>query len=66
MLPKVFKGTGAGQETAVMDRHEEHALKEVDRISGAVDHLRGLLLAATRAELRAISKQRATEAHRSS
>jgi hypothetical protein len=36
-----------------MDRGEEHALKEVDRIAAAVAHLRALLLAARRAELRA-------------
>jgi hypothetical protein len=49
-----------------MDRHEEHALNEVDRIALAVEHLRDLLLAATRAELRANSKQRAGEASPSS
>jgi hypothetical protein len=42
-----------------MDRREEHALNEVDRIALAVEHLRDLLLAATKAELRAVSKQRA-------
>jgi len=41
-----------------MDRREEHALNEVDRIALAVEHLRDLLLAATKAELRAISKQK--------
>jgi hypothetical protein len=40
-----------------MDGREEHALNEVDRIALAVEHLRGLLLAATRADLRAMSKQ---------
>jgi hypothetical protein len=44
-----------------MDRREEHALNEVDRISLAVEHLRDLLLAAKEAELRAQSKQRAGE-----
>jgi hypothetical protein len=32
-------------------------LNEVDRIALAVEHLRDLLLAATRADLRAMSKQ---------
>jgi hypothetical protein len=45
-----------------MDRREEHALNEVDRIALAVEHLRNLLLAATNAELRANSKQRVAEA----
>jgi hypothetical protein len=45
-----------------MDRREENALNEVDRIALAVEHLRDLLLAATKAELRAISKQQAMEA----
>lgn len=44
-----------------MDRREEHALNEVDRIALAVEHLRDLLLAATRAELEALRKQPATE-----
>ena len=44
-----------------MDRREENALNEVDRIALAVEHLRDLLLAATKAELRAQSKQRAAE-----
>ena len=44
-----------------MDRREEHALNEVDRIALAVEHLRGLLLAATKADLRAMSKQPAVE-----
>jgi hypothetical protein len=45
-----------------MDRREENALNEVDRITVAVEHLRDLLLAARKAELRANSKQRAAEA----
>lgn len=46
-----------------MDRREEDALNEVDRIALAVEHLRDLLLAATKAELRAQnSKQRVAEA----
>lgn len=44
-----------------MDGREQHALKEVDRIALAVEHLRDLLFAATRADLRAIGKQRTTE-----
>jgi hypothetical protein len=36
-----------------MDGREERALNEVDRITVAVEHLRNLLLAATKAELRA-------------
>ena len=36
-----------------MDRREENVLNEVDRISVAVDYLRDLLIAATKAELRA-------------
>jgi hypothetical protein len=44
-----------------MDGREQHALNEVDRIALAVEHLRDLLLAATRADLRALGKQRATE-----
>ena len=43
-----------------MDGREQHALKEVDRIALAVEHLRDLLLAATRADLRALGKQRVT------
>jgi hypothetical protein len=45
-----------------MDRREEHALYEVDRIALAVEHLRDLLLAAKKAELQALRKQRAPEA----
>ena len=44
-----------------MDRREEHALNEVDRIALAVEHLRDLLHAATQADLRAMSKQQALE-----
>lgn len=44
-----------------MDRREEHALNEVDRIPSAVEHLRDLLFAATEAELRALRKQRVAE-----
>ena len=44
-----------------MDGREEHALNEVDRIALAVEHLRDLLLAATKADLRAINKQAAPE-----
>jgi len=44
-----------------MDGREQNALNEVDRIARAVEHLRDLLLAATRADLRAMEKQRATE-----
>jgi hypothetical protein len=44
-----------------MDGREQHALKEVDRIALAVEHLRDLLLAATRADLQAIRSQQATE-----
>ena len=40
-----------------MESREENALNEVDRISTAVDYLRDLLMAATEADLRAISKQ---------
>jgi hypothetical protein len=47
-----------------MDRREEKALNEVDRIALAVEHLRDLLHAATKAELRAMSKQRVPEAPR--
>ena len=39
-----------------MERPEEHALSEVDRIAVAVEHLRDLLVAATVAELRANGK----------
>ena len=45
-----------------MDRREEDALNDVDRIALAVQHLRDLLLAATRAELQATRKQRGAEA----
>jgi hypothetical protein len=45
-----------------MDGREQNALNEVDRITLAVDHLRDLLLAATRADLRAMSKQPTVEA----
>ena len=44
-----------------MDGCEQNALNEVDRITLAVEHLRDLLLAATRADLRAMSKQPAVE-----
>lgn len=44
-----------------MDRRGEHALNEVNRIASAVEHLRDLLLAATKAELRAIRKQQIVE-----
>ena len=44
-----------------MERREEDALTEVDRIAVAVDHLRDLLVAATEAELRANHKQRPEE-----
>ncbi|MGH9010363.1 MAG: hypothetical protein ACRDYF_11030 [Acidimicrobiia bacterium] len=37
-------------------------MNEVDRIALAVEHLRELLLAATKADLRAMRKQQATEA----
>lgn len=40
-----------------MESREENALTEVDRIETAVDSLRNLLIAATRADLRALSKQ---------
>ena len=39
-----------------MERREEHALNEVDRIAVAVEYLRDLLLAAKAAELRANGK----------
>ena len=42
---------------SVMESREENALNEVDRMATAVDHLRDLLMAATEADLRAISKQ---------
>jgi len=45
-----------------MDGREQNALKEVDRITRTVEQLRDLLLAATRADLRAMSKQPTTEA----
>ena len=44
-----------------MESREENALTEVDRITVAVDHLWDLLMAATEADLRAISKQPAAE-----
>jgi len=44
-----------------MEHREERALNEVDRIAVAVEYLRDLLVAATKADLRAISKQRSTE-----
>ena len=45
-----------------MERREEHALNEVDRIAVAVEYLRDLLIAATAAELRAKGKGLAAEA----
>jgi hypothetical protein len=45
-----------------MELREENALHEVDRIAVAVEYLRDLLIAATAAELRAISKQQPAEA----
>ena len=47
-----------------MDRPEEHALNEVGQIALAVEHLRDLLLAAAKAELRAIRKQPVAETPR--
>ena len=44
-----------------MDGREQNALNEVDRIARAVEHLRDLLLAATEADLRAMSKQPAVD-----
>jgi hypothetical protein len=44
-----------------MDGREKNALNEVDQITRAVEHLRNLLLAATKADLRAMSKQPAAE-----
>jgi len=44
-----------------MERREEHALNEVDRIAVAVQYLRDLLIAATAAELRAKGKGLAAE-----
>jgi len=44
-----------------MDGREQNALNEVDRITRAVEHLRDLLHAATKADLRAMSKQPAGE-----
>lgn len=57
----MFENPSVRQDESVMDRREENALNEVDRIALAVEHLRDLLLAATKAELRAQSKQRAAE-----
>ena len=59
---RVFRKPRIGQDAAVMDGREENALNEVDRIALAVEHLRDLLHAATKADLRAMSKQPATEA----
>ena len=44
-----------------MEGREEDAVKEVDRIAVAVEHLRHLLMAATEADLKAMRKQPATE-----
>ena len=44
-----------------MDRREERALNEVDRITDAVKNLRDLLRAATDAELRANRKRPAAD-----
>ena len=44
-----------------MERGEEKALNEVDRIAVAVEYLRDLLIAATAAELRALGKHPAPE-----
>ena len=57
----VFTTRKTWQDAAVMDGREQNALNEVDRITGAVEHLRDLLLAATKADLRAMSKQPAGE-----
>ncbi|HEV7534961.1 MAG TPA: hypothetical protein VGP90_04950 [Acidimicrobiia bacterium] len=40
-----------------MERREEHALNEVERIATAVEHLRSLLAAARAAELRAFRRR---------
>jgi hypothetical protein len=44
-----------------MDGRERNAVKDVDRIALAVEHLRHLLMAATRADLQAMKKQPAME-----
>lgn len=44
-----------------MESREKNALNEVDRITVAVNRLRDLLMAATKADLRAISKQPTVE-----
>jgi hypothetical protein len=49
----VFGSHKNWQDADLMERPEEHALHEVDRIAVAVESLRGLLIAATAAELRA-------------
>lgn len=56
-------GLQGGHELTVMESREENALHEVDRITVAVDSLRDLLIAATKADLRAISKQRSFDDH---
>jgi hypothetical protein len=57
----VFTGGKYWEEFPVMDRREERALNDVDRIPRAVEQLRHLLLAATKADLRAMSKRSASE-----
>jgi hypothetical protein len=44
-----------------MDGREQNAVNDVDRIALAVDRLRDLLHAATKADLRAMSKQQPSE-----
>jgi hypothetical protein len=45
-----------------VDRREEQALNELDRVARTVEQLRAILVAATKAELEAIRKQQAAEA----
>jgi len=44
-----------------MDRREDRALNDVERMTDLVERLRGLLRAATRAELQANSKRPAAD-----
>jgi hypothetical protein len=57
----VFTRRWSWQEATLMDGREQDAVKDVDRIALAVEHLRHLLMAATRADLQAMRKQPATE-----
>jgi gamma-glutamyl:cysteine ligase YbdK (ATP-grasp superfamily) len=59
---RAFRAGRSGQDAPLVDRREEQALNELDRVARTVEQLRAILVAATKAELEAIRKQQAAEA----